>query len=861
MPFSRPDSPSEAALLAQVDWIRRLARVLVADRDLAEDLVQETCAAYLERAAERPAKLRPWLARVLHNALRQHQRAASRRRRREELRARSEAVEGDEAVLERVLLQRRLVDAVVSLSEPYRSAVLLRFFEDLPPREIARRAAVPVATVHSRLQRALAQLRGRLDRESDAWAVLLWPWVQRPDFLTASLLPTLMNAKLSVALSSAVLALLACLWWTRSKTQEEPAAVRVAAEAAELRAPFSAAAGEFAPPDEPAAREPVVPAPGRASASAQESAPLPAAWTVRVRVLGAEGEPLAGIPLCASGSPLVLGTSASGGWCEIETRAEHLALASADPAWVTVRDGAPVRGSTHPAVVVVARALDLGGCVHDGEGRALRGAEVRYELPEGFDTRFEDVLESSRARRWLESADGDGRFAFAGLPAIAGARLRAVRAGYEREELAAPLESRGDLELVLFRPRAPLAGVLRGHVLERSGVPVVGARVGLGLASCESDEDGEFALQLAQAVSAETLSAVKAGYQPAFLERPGEPQGEASGWPDDVTLVLGAPPLTLAGHVLDTDGQPVAGAKLWLHDPTPAAPIGRLLTQLETLSAGVEVPPEALNQEAERPARDGNLSWTEDDVAGAPSAAWYWVASDASGAFELGGLVDRRYRLDLLAPGSLAVETSDSFSAGARDALVRLGAPDVFASVEGRVLDERGLALAEVQLFLMIAVIDTSGRVFGGTQRSILYERGGFASTDAEGRFQFHDVPKHGAHLLLRGEQSVPSTVELAEAAPTITLESRASLELVLREPRERYDRFELADGAGQTVPILFLTHGSADARSSAPLVDGRSGVVSASLRAREVRFYKAGLRLDTQPLALVPGQVNRFEF
>ena len=72
--------PSDAVLLAEIEWIRRLARVLVADRDLADDLVQETCAVALERRSEPPARLRPWLAAVLHNALRQHRRAAGRRR-------------------------------------------------------------------------------------------------------------------------------------------------------------------------------------------------------------------------------------------------------------------------------------------------------------------------------------------------------------------------------------------------------------------------------------------------------------------------------------------------------------------------------------------------------------------------------------------------------------------------------------------------------------------------------------------------------------------------------------------------------------------------------------------------------------
>jgi hypothetical protein len=57
---------------------------------------------------------------------------------------------------------RTVVDAVLSLEEPYRETVLLRWFEGLQPRAIAERQRASVATVHSRLQRAHAILRERL---------------------------------------------------------------------------------------------------------------------------------------------------------------------------------------------------------------------------------------------------------------------------------------------------------------------------------------------------------------------------------------------------------------------------------------------------------------------------------------------------------------------------------------------------------------------------------------------------------------------------------------------------------------------------------------------------------------------------
>ena len=67
--------------------------------------------------------------------------------------------------------------AEIALDEPYRTTVLLRFFEDLPPRRVAARMGVPVETVRSRVQRAVTQLRSRLDPDGDgrgaAWCLLL----------------------------------------------------------------------------------------------------------------------------------------------------------------------------------------------------------------------------------------------------------------------------------------------------------------------------------------------------------------------------------------------------------------------------------------------------------------------------------------------------------------------------------------------------------------------------------------------------------------------------------------------------------------------------------------------------------------
>src|SRR4029077_6361026 len=84
----------------------------------------------------------------------------------------------------------RVVGAVLALDEPYRAVVLLRFFEHLPPRAVARRLQVPVETARTRLKRALAQLRARLDRHSRgdraAWCALLLPYAGKAAPLAAT---------------------------------------------------------------------------------------------------------------------------------------------------------------------------------------------------------------------------------------------------------------------------------------------------------------------------------------------------------------------------------------------------------------------------------------------------------------------------------------------------------------------------------------------------------------------------------------------------------------------------------------------------------------------------------------------------
>src|SRR5688572_22196714 len=109
-----PDRPTTAALLGEhVGWLRELARHLCADAHLAEDLAQEACVAALEAPPREGSKLRPWLATVLRNELRQRARGGARRDARERSVAREEALEATDRIVERIALERELVGHVL----------------------------------------------------------------------------------------------------------------------------------------------------------------------------------------------------------------------------------------------------------------------------------------------------------------------------------------------------------------------------------------------------------------------------------------------------------------------------------------------------------------------------------------------------------------------------------------------------------------------------------------------------------------------------------------------------------------------------------------------------------------------------
>lgn len=152
-------------LRKEAGFARHLARSLLFDDQLADDVVQQAWLTAIERPPAHRTSVRGWFLTVVRNLALKALRSRQRRSAREKHAARGELVESTAKSVEREHVLRAMTDAVLALDEPYRRTVLARFFDDLPPREIAAREGVPVATVQSRITRGLAKLREQLDRE------------------------------------------------------------------------------------------------------------------------------------------------------------------------------------------------------------------------------------------------------------------------------------------------------------------------------------------------------------------------------------------------------------------------------------------------------------------------------------------------------------------------------------------------------------------------------------------------------------------------------------------------------------------------------------------------------------------------
>ncbi len=144
---------------ATIPALRRYARALTRDSDVADDLVQDTLVRALRSEhLFHGGEIRSWLYTILTNLNRNRLRSLARRP------ALSPLEDNDAPDLAGPEAGGRDIErALATVVEDQRNALLLVVLEGLTYREVADVQGVPIGTVMSRLARARVQIKNYLD--------------------------------------------------------------------------------------------------------------------------------------------------------------------------------------------------------------------------------------------------------------------------------------------------------------------------------------------------------------------------------------------------------------------------------------------------------------------------------------------------------------------------------------------------------------------------------------------------------------------------------------------------------------------------------------------------------------------------
>ena len=148
-----------ASVEAAIPALRRYARALTRDAELADDLVQDTLVRALRSEhLFHGGEVRSWLYTILTNLNRNRLRSLARRPTLMPIEDNDAPdMAGPEAG------GRDIERALATLVDDQRTALLLVVLEGLSYREVAEVQSVPIGTVMSRLARARMQIKSYLD--------------------------------------------------------------------------------------------------------------------------------------------------------------------------------------------------------------------------------------------------------------------------------------------------------------------------------------------------------------------------------------------------------------------------------------------------------------------------------------------------------------------------------------------------------------------------------------------------------------------------------------------------------------------------------------------------------------------------
>lgn len=775
--------PPVEQLEREIGFARSLARGLLSDEHLADDVVQQTWLTFLERPPPDARRLGAWFHTVSRNISLKGLRTIARRRRREQVAARREAEPGAAEVVERATLLGAVAEAVSALDEPYRRTMMQRYYEAMPPRAIAAREGVPVATVRSRIQRAHAQLRARLDgtfadrRRAFGLALAGLAEGRAPTPAPPPQTPTTRSARRLVTLNRAT-------WWLAPGLVAATVAVlpRLLTIEDDLDPGFAPRTAQSVVAEPP----PLAGSPAREPDAAAAPNPLDRpddapAWLsaddVALRVLvrrALDGTPVAGVTVRASDGresladpSAVTATTDDGGvaW-----------LVGVAPGRLTVgtdRGGRSVAEVVGPGVTSTALEIPLGvtvrGEVIDVDGRTVAGAVVWCSGGSEHEPGTDVALTDAR-----------GRFTIVDLPPDR--RIAARSKGHAVSPVrfvGAPPGARLDGLLLTLGAEGVHVG---GRVVGPDGFPLAGATVRIVRRDARvpvspdghdapatppfdgvSDHEGRFAADGLPPGRHELL-VVGEGAAPIRL-----PVDVRAGMtPLTVRLQRGA---RVVGHVEDESGAPLAGVVVRVagsggapfHPATVSDLAGRF--ELGAIPAGaVRLRAEAAAGGANRDFefRDGDVeAWRVTlpsghritgrvtDPAGGPLSGLRVIArpsdgappeaatTDADGRFVIDGCARRPHGIAAYRAGDVLPVAVGVFDVGVTGEL-SLRATPIADALSGRLVTTGG---APIEAEVCVAFVGPAGADIAVTTR-----------TGPEGDFEFRDLP--------------PATVRVEARAP-----------------------------------------------------------------------------------------------
>lgn len=813
--------------------VRALARRIARDSHAADDLAQDAIVVALEGRRAAPRTAAPWWSSVLRNLGRMRDRGDIRRTRRELEAARSRVAPSTDELIERESERRELVGAVRALPAPYAETLRLRFLEGLSAREVAQQTAQRESTVATRTAKGLKLLRGRLAGKQRptrrfGLAPLLFLF-ERPRAVLAGALTMTSSAKLLVAGGALALLLFSLK------------ALDFDREALDLPARTSPPSTELAVVEthSPTVRTEERIDESAASVETNEPAapfhhPPYESYSFDIRQLRGRVIDLAGqaVPhvkiVCYEHStprnrlrPRELPsapTSNATGEFELEIRPPCV-LRVESAAYATIYEA-----NVHPrdfeelAVIVVAKQVEIAGTVVDEAGAPVAGAAIETLLKERvLEVPGSQLTESSLVVPFAET-DPAGRFRLEPAPRLVGAEINVSAPGFVNRVLSYPETGNAGLHVVLERAR-PEATKIVGHVVLPDGSPATEAWVSNGRATAPTDADGRFVLDLqpllewkhVAADEAIELMAVQRGYSATHMTCDSIEAAEAAGGRPSLVLNLTGEPLGLRGRVVDSEGRPVPGVAVRLFDGVPFGLVpkpGTTWFQNKTL--------EAMN-------------------GGEPTR------TNMAGEFELRGLAEREYQIEVMQRPSLLSTTSEPVMAGRDDVeiVLELGAT---RNIAGRVVDRHGRPVPGVRVSV--------SRKWPGS-----LEIGAGDTSDEDGAIHIEGATASPAFLRINGPVVTPDLFrEIPEGANLDDLELVVSLRCLFQVDwstwEGRGDKLFLLDENGEELEIVRVEGGSIGPRPALWRSQGLSSVhaisdaaVEAVLRQGDEEIHRVSIR------------------